>query len=170
MNRRILYILIVVVVLVLAVVLLGPKIFGKSPAATAATTTKSSKRGATSDTGALASKATKAKGKARAAKGKGAKEAEVVSKAPEAVQPAAVKDTTPLNWVGDPFVRDWLMAGELRDMRLRAVTIGAKSLALINDRVVAKGDTINGKRVAEITRDSVVFEFGGQRRGLKIGE
>jgi hypothetical protein len=62
------------------------------------------------------------------------------------------------------------MAGELRGMQLRAVTIGARSLALINDRVVALGDTISGKRVAMITRDSVVFEFGGQRRGLKIGE
>jgi hypothetical protein len=63
-----------------------------------------------------------------------------------------------------------MLAGELRDMKLRAVTIGEKSLALINDRIVALGDTISGKRVAAITRDSVVFEFGGQRRSLKIGE
>lgn len=90
---------------------------------------------------------------------------------PPTAAPVAVKDTTPpLTWGGDPFVRDWLMAGELRDMKLRAVTIGRRSLALINDRVVALGDTISGKRVALITRDSVVFEFGGQRRGLKIGE
>jgi len=157
-------------VMVTAVILLGPVALGcgggAKPAASAA-----GKKGAASDTTKTA-KATKGKGKA--AKGKAAKEAEA-AKAPteksEATAAAAApRDTTPLAWGGDPFVRDWLMAGELRDMRLRAVTLGERPLALINDRVVTKGDTINGKRVAEITRDSVVFEFGGQRRGLKIGE
>jgi type II secretory pathway component PulC len=83
---------------------------------------------------------------------------------------AVSKDTTPLVWQSDPFVRDWMLAGELRDMKVRAVTLGARPLALINDRIVSLNDTISGKRVAVITRDSVVFEFGGQRRSLKIGE
>jgi type II secretory pathway component PulC len=149
-----------------AVFVLRPLIFGGGAKPTAAA---KARKGAASDTGAAATKTAKARGKAKAARGKAAQEAEVQPEVKVAEAPA-VFDTTPPQWGDDPFVRDWLMAGELRDMKLRAVTIGEKSLALINDRIVAKGDTINGKRVAEITRDSVVFEFGGQRRGLKIGE
>jgi len=159
---------IVVAVLILGGVLILPRVLGggakAKPAATAGRSTKG--KGAGSDS----TKAAKGRPSKRAAKGKAAAaEAAPVAKEEPAAAPT-IKDSTPAEWVGDPFVRDWLMAGELRDMKLRAVTIGAKSLALINDRIVAKGDTINGKRVTEITRDSVVFEFGGQRRGLKIGE
>jgi hypothetical protein len=165
LNKRVLYILIVVLVLVVGGFLIIPKLVGgggKKP-----TTSARARRTSESDT----TKSAPAKGKR--ARGRAAKEAEAKPEAKpvEKVEtPVIVRDTTPVQWVEDPFVRDWLMAGELRDMKLRAVTIGEKSLALINDRIVAKGDTINGKRVAEITRDSVVFEFGGQRRGLKIGE
>ena len=164
MNRRVLYIVIVVLVLVVGGVLIIPRIVGGGKKPTAAASRAS--RGAGSDT----TRAGKARAPKRSARGKAAAvEAAPVAKA-EPTEAPALKDTTPVQWGGDPFVRDWLMAGELRDMKLRAVTIGEKSLALINDRIVAKGDTISGKRVAEITRDSVVFEFGGQRRGLKIGE
>jgi hypothetical protein len=130
-----------------------------------------------SDTGVVAAKPTKAaKGKAKvqAAKGKAAKGGVAQPATPQvAAQPEAApapRDTTPLFWQSDPFVRDWMLAGELRDMKVRAVTLGARPLALINDRIVSLNDTISGKRVAAITRDSVVFEFGGQRRSLKIGE
>jgi hypothetical protein len=166
LNRRVLYIVIVVAVLILGGILILPRVLGggAKPAATAGRTAK----GAGSDS----TKAVKGRTSKRAVRGKAAAQtAEATPAAPAELSAAPlIKDSTPAQWVGDPFVRDWLMAGELRDMKLRAVTIGAKSLALINDRIVAKGDTINGKRVTEITRDSVVFEFGGQRRGLKIGE
>jgi hypothetical protein len=190
-----LYILIIVLVLVVGIFVVRPMIAKKSAApaksalagrgkktvdtsAVAAKAkpkvqaTKGSK--VTSDTGAIAAKAAKGKAKVKAAKGKAAKGGAAQPATPEvAAQPeaaAAPSDTTPLAWQSDPFVRDWMLAGELRDMKVRAVTLGAKPLALINDRIVALGDTISGKRVAAITRDSVVFEFGGQRRSLKIGE
>jgi nucleoid-associated protein YgaU len=168
LNRRVLYIIGAAVVLLVLVVLVGPRIFGggAKPAAAAGKGKK-----AAADSGAV-TKSARGKGKARAARGRAARE-EAPTRAPEAEKVAAAaapRDTLPLEWAGDPFVRDWLLAGELRDLRLRAVTLGEKPLALINDRIVARGDTVNGKRVAEITRDSVVFEFGGTRRGLKIGE
>jgi hypothetical protein len=172
LNRRVLYIVIVVFVLVVAVVLLRPLIFGR-PQQTVATRTK--KTGQT-DSAATAAKATKGTAKARAARARAAAREEPAAKAAEpgtAVKTeaaTAARDTVQLEWGSDPFVRDWLTAGELRDLRVRAVTIGERPMALINDRVASLGDTVNGKRIALITRDSVVFEFGGQRRGLKIGE
>ncbi|MEO0108917.1 MAG: hypothetical protein ABIK62_07105 [candidate division WOR-3 bacterium] len=167
MNKRVLYIVIVVAVLVIAIALLGPKLFGGAkPPPTAARGRKTT----TTDSATTAKKAARGRSKVRAAKGKAAREEAAQAPTPVETAPPAVLDTTPLVWGDDPFVRDWLMAGELRDLKVRAVTLGERPLALINDRVVARGDTINGKRIAAITRDSVVFEFGGQRRGLKIGE
>lgn len=174
MNRRVLYILIIVLVLVVAIFVLRPMLTKKPAAATKSPTTAVKGKKAAADTGAVAAKATKGKEKVKAAKGKAAKEAASAKPAtPAAVETKEApppRDTTPLTWQSDPFVRDWMLAGELRDMKLRAVTVGEKSLALINDRIVALGDTISGKRLTAITRDSVVFEFGGQRRSLKIGE
>lgn len=184
MSRRVLYILIVVVVLIVGIFVIRPMLTRKGGGGAPAVTRKVKKVAAT-DTVAEAAKSTKARGKVRAAKEKAAAKSAtaktaVPAKAKEAPATAATAektdtlkaetDTTTLTWGGDPFVRDWLLAGELRDLKLRAITIGERSLALINDRIVARGDTINGKRVAEIARDSVVFEFGGQKRGLKIGE
>lgn len=173
MSKRVLYVAIVVFVLIVGIFVVRPMLTRKPSAPSAR---KAGKAGET-DTSLAA---TKAKGRTRTPRARaGAKRGEEEAKptaaepkpAPEKVEPPALaQDTVALEWHDDPFVRDWLLAGELRDMRLRAVTIGAKPLALINDRIVALGDTVSGKRVAAITRDSVVFEFGGQRRGLKIGE
>jgi len=169
LNRRVLYIVIAVVAVLALVILVGPRIIGGGGAKTTAGSTRT-KKTAAGDSGAVA-KSARARGRTRAARGRAKEEAP--ARAPEAEKTeayAAVRDTSPVEWIGDPFVRDWLLAGELRDLKLRAVTLGEKPLALINDRIVARGDTVNGKRVAEITRDSVVFEFGGTKRGLKIGE
>lgn len=172
MNRRVLYIVIVIAVLVLGIFVVRPMLTRRPAPAPARAKKK------TTDTTAQAQKkparATRA---SRAAERKAASKRETKTETPAsapaaeslAPQPARV-ETTELAWGSDPFVRDWLMAGELRDLKLRAVSLGERPLALINDRVVARGDTVNGKRVAAITRDSVVFEFGGQTRGLKIGE
>ena len=174
--------MIVVFVIVVAVFVV-PKLFKKgapaAPAATARRTAKTdtsvaAKPGGKARAAAPAAPATAGKGGGKAAKagrgGKGGKAAAAPAAVPAEEAPSVARDTTPLAWGGDPFVRDWLMAGELRDLNLRAVTLGEKPLALINDRIVAPGDTISGKRVAAIMRDSVVLEFGGQRFGLKIGE
>jgi nucleoid-associated protein YgaU len=175
-----LYILIIVLVLVVGIFVLRPILAKKSAApaksATAARPAAKGKAAAATDTGGVTAKAAAGKQKVKAAKGKAAAKAGAAPAAQaaksEAAQPEAAvsKDTTPLVWQSDPFVRDWMLAGELRDMKVRAVTLGARPLALINDRIVSLNDTISGKRVAAITRDSVVFEFGGQRRSLKIGE
>ncbi len=172
-------------VLVVGIFVLRPMLAKKSAApaksATAARPAAKGKAAAATDTGGVTAKAAAGKQKVKAAKGKAAAKAGAKAGATpvaqaaksEAAQPevaAVSKDTTPLVWQSDPFVRDWMLAGELRDMKVRAVTLGARPLALINDRIVSLNDTISGKRVAAITRDSVVFEFGGQRRSLKIGE
>lgn len=185
LSRRLLYILIIVLVLVVGIFVLRPMLAKKSAApaksATAARPAAKGKAAAATDTGGVTAKAAAGKQKVKAAKGKAAAKAGAKAGATpvaqaaksEAAQPevaAVSKDTTPLVWQSDPFVRDWMLAGELRDMKVRAVTLGARPLALINDRIVSLNDTISGKRVAAITRDSVVFEFGGQRRSLKIGE
>lgn len=181
LSRRLLYILIIVLVLVVGIFVLRPILAKKSAApaksATAARPAAKGKATAATDTGGVTAKAAAGKQKVKAAKGKAAAKAGATPAAQaaksEAAQPevaAVSKDTTPLVWQSDPFVRDWMLAGELRDMKVRAVTLGARPLALINDRIVSLNDTISGKRVAAITRDSVVFEFGGQRRSLKIGE
>lgn len=171
MSRRVLYILIVVFVLVVGIFVVRPMLTKKPAKSSKARTRRTTE----TDTGAAAGRTTPARGRARVtARGRAAREA-AAAVGPAETKPAAVEapapvDSTPLTWHEDPFVRDWIMAGELRDLKLRAVTIGERSLALINDRIVAQGDTVNGKRVAAIARDSVVFEFGGQRRSLKIGE
>jgi len=74
-------------------------------------------------------------------------------------------------WGTDPFVRDWILATEIRDMRLKAVTIsGLKSYALINDQILGKGEVIMGKRIVEIEKDKVILEQGGRQFTLFLGE
>lgn len=74
-------------------------------------------------------------------------------------------------WGTDPFIRDWVLATEIKDLRLKAVTIsGTKAYALINDQILEKGEVIMGKRIVQIERDKVILEQGGRQFTLFLGE
>ncbi len=47
---------------------------------------------------------------------------------------------------------------------------GDESLALLNKKLIPKGETIRGVRVLEINNHSIVIESGGVKRRLQIGE
>ncbi|MEO0092803.1 MAG: hypothetical protein ABIK93_07895 [candidate division WOR-3 bacterium] len=74
-------------------------------------------------------------------------------------------------WGTDPFIRDWVLATEIKDLRLKAVTIsGMKAYALINDQILEKGEVIQGKRIVAIEKDKVILEQGGRQFTLYLGE
>lgn len=76
-----------------------------------------------------------------------------------------------ITWGTDPFVRDWVLATEIRDLKLKAVTIsGVKAYALINDQILERGEAIMGKRIIEIEKDKVILEQGGRQFTLFLGE
>jgi len=76
-----------------------------------------------------------------------------------------------ITWGTDPFVRDWVLATEIRDLKLKAVTIsGVKAYALINDQILERGEAIMGKRIMEIEKDKVILEQGGRQFTLFLGE
>lgn len=75
------------------------------------------------------------------------------------------------SWGGDPFVRDWLLVNELREMQLKAITLGGeKAYVLINDQILEQGDLISGKRIVRIESDKVILEQGGRTFTLVLGE
>lgn len=77
----------------------------------------------------------------------------------------------PESWGSDPFVRDWLLVNELREMQLKAITLGGeKAYALINDQILEEGDLISGKRITRIESDKVIMEQGGRTFTLVLGE
>lgn len=76
-----------------------------------------------------------------------------------------------ITWGSDPFVRDWVLATEIRDLKLKAVTIsGVKAYALINDQILERGEAIMGKRIIEIEKEKVILEQGGRQFTLFLGE
>lgn len=76
-----------------------------------------------------------------------------------------------VKWGTDPFVRDWVLATEIRDLKLKAVTIsGAKAYALINEQILERGEAIMGKRIIDIEKDKVILEQGGRQFTLFLGE
>jgi hypothetical protein len=77
----------------------------------------------------------------------------------------------PESWGSDPFVRDWLLVNELREMQLKAITLGGeRAFALINDQILEEGDMISGKRITRIESDKVIMEQGGRTFTLVLGE
>jgi hypothetical protein len=75
------------------------------------------------------------------------------------------------SWGSDPFVRDWLLVNELREMQLKAITLGGdKAYVLINDQILEEGDLISGKRITRIESDKVILEQGGRTFTLVLGE
>jgi hypothetical protein len=86
-------------------------------------------------------------------------------------QLAPEKEKPVVKWGNDPFVRDWVLATEIKDLKLKAVTIsGTKAYALINDQILEQGEAIMGKRIVDIERDKVILEQGGRQFTLFLGE
>jgi len=98
----------------------------------------------------------------------------VESSAPTAAVPAgqpAPKETEPIVWASDPFVREWVMINEVANLNLKAITIGGeRASALINDQILEEGDVISGKRVIAIEPEKVTLEQGGRTFTLMLGE
>ncbi len=102
-----------------------------------------------------------------------------VSKKTDTTKPVVIQKpvTQPIpeekvvKWGTDPFIRDWVLATEIKDMRLKAVTIsGIKAYALINDQILERGEVIMGKRIVAIEKDKVILEQGGRQFTLFLGE
>lgn len=84
---------------------------------------------------------------------------------------AKEKEEETIKWGNDPFIRDWVLATEIKDLKLKAVTIsGTKAYALINDQILERGEAILGKRIVGIERDKVILEQGGRQFTLFLGE
>jgi hypothetical protein len=85
--------------------------------------------------------------------------------------PVKEKEAEAIKWGSDPFMRDWVLATEIKDLKLKAVTIsGTKAYALINDQILERGEVILGKRIVDIERDKVILEQGGRQFTLFLGE
>lgn len=106
--------------------------------------------------------------------GTGTEMSEEAKTAPDAKrnQKAAEEEiAAPEVWGSDPFVRDWLLIDELRELQLRAITMGGeKAYVLINDQILEEGDIISGKRIASIESDKVILAQGGRTFTLLLGE
>ncbi len=76
-----------------------------------------------------------------------------------------------LKWGSDPFVRPWILSSEIKDLKLKAITIsGKKAYALINDQILETGEMIAGKSITAIEKDKVILEQGGRTFTLLLGE
>lgn len=74
-------------------------------------------------------------------------------------------------WGADPFVRDWVLATEIKDLKLKAITqSGTKAYALINDQILETGEIISGKRIVAIENDKVILEQGGKTFTILLGQ
>ena len=74
-------------------------------------------------------------------------------------------------WGTDPFVRDWVLTMEIKDLKLKAITqSGAKAYALINDQILETGEIIAGKRIVAIEKDKIILEQGGNTFTLLLGQ
>jgi len=81
------------------------------------------------------------------------------------------ESTKVLNWGSDPFVRQWILNSEIKDLKLKAITLsGKKAYALINDQILEVGEVIAGKSITFIEKDKVILEQGGRTFTLLLGE
>jgi type II secretory pathway component PulC len=87
-------------------------------------------------------------------------------------QPSVVTpDTEKFNMGTDPFVRDWVISGQVSDLKLKAITqSGDKAYALINDQILETGEVISGKKIISIEKDKVVLEQEGKTFNLLLGQ
>jgi hypothetical protein len=75
------------------------------------------------------------------------------------------------NWGSDPFIRDWVLSTEIKDLKVKAITqSGSRAYALINDQILEAGEIISGKRIVAIENDKVILEQGGKTFTLLLGQ
>lgn len=92
----------------------------------------------------------------------------VISK-PESIQ--VEPESEQGKWGTDPFVRDWVLSAEIKDLQLKAITqSGSKAYALINDQILEAGEIIAGKRIRSIEKDKVILEQGDRTFTLLLGQ
>ena len=78
-------------------------------------------------------------------------------------------------WGRDPFVNASIKAGEESGMvgglRLSAIIYRRNSgVAIINSRILRKGDRIDGKEIAQILEDRVIVRDGSGDRELRVNK
>jgi type II secretory pathway component PulC len=80
-------------------------------------------------------------------------------------------DTSKFTMGVDPFVRDWVISGQVTDLKLKAITqSGDKAYALINDQILETGEVISGKKIVSIEKDKVILEQEGKTFNLLLGQ
>lgn len=83
--------------------------------------------------------------------------------------------TLPEQWGRDPFAHGGAQTTTTSEeiaplFRLAAISVAdGKALAMINGRMLGRGDTVDGWRVAAISSSSVALESNGRKVTLKIG-
>ncbi|MEO0083115.1 MAG: hypothetical protein ABIK33_01835 [candidate division WOR-3 bacterium] len=86
----------------------------------------------------------------------------------DTVKPA---DTEIGKWGVDPFVRDWVVAGEISNLKLKAISkSGSKAYALINDQILEVGEVILGMKIIAIENDKVILEQSGNKYTVLLGQ
>lgn len=92
--------------------------------------------------------------------------------------PAVVAASTPTiltEWGRDPFARPKTGKVNVQGTTAPTLSVGAvsvsdgKAMAIINGKMVSKGDNIEGWRVISISDNGVVLESKGKKITLKIG-
>jgi hypothetical protein len=78
-------------------------------------------------------------------------------------------------WGRDPFVASPITSGEESGMvgglKLSAIIYRKNSgVAIINNRILRKGDRINGKEISQIFEDRVVLRDGSGDRDLRVNK
>ena len=79
------------------------------------------------------------------------------------------------HWGRDPFVATSMAPGEesgtVSGLNLTAIIYRRNSgVAIINNRILRKGDRINGKEISQILEDRVILRDGGGDRDLRVNK
>ena len=88
---------------------------------------------------------------------------------------SAATPTTPSEWGRDPFARARIGKANVQGVTAPTLSVAAvsvtdgKAMAIVNGRMVGKGDAVEGWRVISITDNGVVLESKGKKITLKIG-
>ena len=74
-------------------------------------------------------------------------------------------------WVRDPFTVDKKIDTSSSDIQLKGIMFDPSDCyALINDQVAHIGDVVQGARIINITKDTVILNDGGEDFELKLSD